>query len=105
MIFPPSRPDPVDAVWCTWRGEPELLEARERYYTADQMDAHATAAYAEGRADERAEWLPVLEVLRRIVELDPEVDSTAGYNEWGEADCFRLAQDAARTAIARVTEG
>lgn len=30
----------------------------------DVEDAQLTAAYASGRADERAEWLPVLEALR-----------------------------------------
>ena len=29
----------------------------------DFMDAVQSAAYAEGRADERQEWLPVLEAL------------------------------------------
>ncbi len=38
--------------------------------------------------------------LRLIAELDPLNDSDEGYNEWGEADCFRQAQIIARSALA-----
>lgn len=34
--------------------------------------------------------------LEAILALDPEKDSPEGMNEWGEADCFRKAQDIAR---------
>lgn len=37
--------------------------------------------------------------LEKIQTLDPSVDSEEGYNEWGEADCFRQAQQLARTAL------
>ena len=37
--------------------------------------------------------------LERIVEIDPSVDSEEGYNEWGEADCFRQAQRVASEAL------
>ena len=30
--------------------------------------------------------------LKRIADLDPEKDSDAGFNEWGEAHCFNVAQ-------------
>lgn len=38
-------------------------------------------------------------VLQRIAELNPSVDSEDGYNEWGEADCFRQAQKIAEEAL------
>lgn len=38
--------------------------------------------------------------LKLIAELDPLVDSDEGYNECGEADCFRQAQMIARSALA-----
>ena len=34
--------------------------------------------------------------LKRIADLDPEKDSDAGFNEWGEAHCFELAQAIAK---------
>lgn len=37
--------------------------------------------------------------LHRIAELDPRIDSEEGYNEWGEADCFRQAQKIAAAAM------
>lgn len=37
--------------------------------------------------------------LKRIAALDPEKDSEDGYNEWGEADCFRQAQAIAKEAL------
>jgi hypothetical protein len=45
----------------------------------------------------------LLAALERIASLDPAQDSDEGHNEWGEADCFRKAQDAARAAIAKAT--
>jgi hypothetical protein len=41
--------------------------------------------------------------LDRISALHPTVDSDEGYNEWGEAHCFNLAQEVARAA--RATKG
>lgn len=37
--------------------------------------------------------------LRDIIALDPEHDSDEGFNEWGEAHCFKKAQDIARRAV------
>ena len=37
--------------------------------------------------------------LKYIAALDPEKDSDEGFNEWGEADCFRLSQQRAKAAI------
>ncbi len=37
--------------------------------------------------------------LRDIAALDPHVDSSDGFNEWGECDCFRQAKDKARAAL------
>lgn len=41
--------------------------------------------------------------LRHIANLDPEVDSEEGWNEWGKADCFDQAQVIARVALKKVT--
>ncbi len=37
--------------------------------------------------------------LRTISELDPLKDSDEGYNEWGEAECFRKAKELAIEAM------
>jgi hypothetical protein len=37
--------------------------------------------------------------LERITELNPSEDSEEGYNEWGEADCFRQARRIAGQAL------
>lgn len=39
------------------------------------------------------------DALVKITELDPEKDSTEGYNEWGEAECFNKAQKLAREVL------
>jgi hypothetical protein len=44
--------------------------------------------------------MTLAEALRKIADLNPEVDSDEGYNEWGEADCFSQAQEIARAALA-----
>lgn len=40
------------------------------------------------------------DALIKITELDPEKDSTEGYNEWGEVECFIKAQKLAREVLA-----
>ena len=47
---------------------------------------------------------PLREALIEIWTLDPAIDSDEGYNEWGEADCFRQAQEIARRATVTTTE-
>ena len=37
--------------------------------------------------------------LERINALDPLIDSDEGYNEWGEADCYRQARHLASEAL------
>ncbi len=44
----------------------------------------------------------ISKALHLIAELDPLNDSDEGYNEWGEADCFRQAQIIARSALASI---
>ena len=44
----------------------------------------------------------LLKALERIASLDPDVDSDEGFNEWGEAECFNLAQNIAREALNKV---
>jgi len=41
------------------------------------------------------------DALVAIRALDPATDSPEGYNEWGEADCFRSAQAIAVNALTR----
>ena len=38
----------------------------------DLLDQAQKEAYAEGRADERQEWLPVLEALKELSDLHAE---------------------------------
>lgn len=40
-----------------------------------------------------------LAALGQIAALDPAKDSSEGFNEWGEADCFKKAQAIAQAAI------
>lgn len=37
--------------------------------------------------------------LEKIAALDPSEDSSEGYNEWGEADCFNQAQKIANEVL------
>lgn len=37
--------------------------------------------------------------LEKIQQLDPSRDSEEGFNEWGEADCFRQSQKLATSAL------
>ena len=39
--------------------------------------------------------------LNKIIDLDPDKDSDKGFNEWGEADCFRRAQKIAKEALSQ----
>ena len=42
--------------------------------------------------------------LLAIAALDPEKDSDEGFNEWGQAHCFNMAQDIAKAALAAEAE-
>jgi hypothetical protein len=64
-------------------------------WTSDQMRAYALAAIAA----HEAEVGRLRGALEKISELDPELHSSEGYNEWGEADCFNQAQTIARAAL------
>ncbi len=44
----------------------------------------------------------MIEALQKINSLDPSVDSSEGFNEWGEADCFNQAQTIARAILKRI---
>lgn len=39
------------------------------------------------------------EALEQISDLNAERDSDEGWNEWGESDCFRQAQQIAKDAL------
>lgn len=64
------------------------------------LDSQQTEAYAEGRKDEREEWLPVLEALQSclsLLECHEHELRRAPMSQ--EPECMR----AARAAIAKVT--
>jgi hypothetical protein len=41
----------------------------------------------------------LINALREIAGMDPNTDSEEGYNEWGEADCFRRVREIAEKAL------
>jgi hypothetical protein len=47
----------------------------------------------------QSETMKLREALKKISTLDAAKDSAHGWNEWGEADCFRQAQRIAREAL------
>ena len=61
-------------------------------------------AFALGQAREEIDNLKIelsryKRALKEIAALHPAEDSEEGYNEWGEADCFRQAQALADKAL------
>jgi hypothetical protein len=62
-----------------------------------RQDFRSTACDAVAAAVDRE--MQYREALEKIVALNPEKDSTEGFNEWGEAECFGIAQDIARQAL------
>lgn len=46
----------------------------------------------------------LIKALEDIIKLDPEEDTKYGFNEWGEAKCFSLAQDIAIKALKDINE-
>lgn len=65
--------------------------------TGDHNGPDETSSDTEARLRSRCASLE--SALREIAALDPNTDSVEGFNEWGEADCFRKAQDRARAAL------
>jgi hypothetical protein len=53
-------------------------------------------------AEIRTAVAELIEALKAIAELDPREDSKAGFNEWGEAECFDKAQKIASAALKAV---
>ena len=72
-------------------------QSDEGYSTRDPDAAREALALRAAVADE------LLATLRAISELHPDKDSDDGYDEWGEAYCFKVAQEMARAAIALAT--
>jgi hypothetical protein len=60
------------------------------------LDSMLTAAYADGREDERAEWVPVLMALQ--VHHDWSIENIAGYSEQGDE---RVAYRATAQALTK----
>jgi len=71
----------------------ELLAPVGEFPTPTKLESEAAALL---RAQAAA--------LLSIAALDPTKDSDEGYNEWGEADCFRKAQEIARAIVAPIKE-
>lgn len=81
---------------------PELLDRLER----EHVDHAGTCNGCDGfdwwpceRARVVAHARSLEAALRRIAELDPEKDSAEGWNEWGEAEMFRKAQEIANEPL------
>ena len=66
-------------------------------YKHGHRDARHAAAELALKADAQVEALHA--ALTAIAALDPDKDSDEGLNEWGEADCFDMAQALARNAL------
>ena len=61
-------------------------------------------AFALGQALEQIDNMKIelaryKAALEKIQDLDPCKDTDEGYNEWGEAACFRLARKEASDAL------
>jgi hypothetical protein len=63
------------------------------------QDAFALGQKMEEVDNLRIELARYRAALQRITELNPSEDSEEGYNEWGEADCFRQARRVASAAL------
>ena len=61
------------------------------------------AHYYKSKLAEQFETLR--KALNKIAKLDPKFDSDEGFNEWGEADCFRKAQKIAIAATKPKEQG
>lgn len=71
--------------------------------TLQERDAQVGELF-DGRIEEEhercaSEIVRLRAALERIGAMDPATDSIEGYNEWGEADCFRQAQSTALRAL------
>lgn len=64
-------------------------------FTGEQMEAYATEAYAEGRKDERAEWMPLLTAVRPFIRFNSSEDVVTI-----QVKAIEIAQ--ARAAVSRV---
>jgi hypothetical protein len=63
-----SEKGDIDDQWTGWLDSMTRcgMVAMRREEFREHMDALQTEAYADGRADEREEWMPVLEALRLL---------------------------------------
>lgn len=73
---------------------PELLVIASTEATSNRL-----AGVALRIRETEAAVAKLIEVLRDIAALDPATDSNAGFNEWGEAECFNKAQEISRAAL------
>lgn len=78
-------------------------EAIQAYTSNAGPDANAWKEL-EKMAAKAAVFDLMMDALSRISILDPDVDSSQGYNEWGEAECLGHAKIIAANAIKKVLE-
>lgn len=78
-----------------------MEEKKARDMMGSDIDCARSEGYLEGLAQGRSESRESNEALEKIKTLDPGKDSSQGFNEWGEAECFNLAQRLATEALAK----
>ncbi len=87
--------DDQGIVWMT-----EMAAARYSKGAPEPLYSAESIAHLQARVEAlTGEVERLRSYLQRIADLNPEEDSENGFNEWGEADCFRVAQNCARAAL------
>lgn len=96
------EPDGHALAWIGnhWVDPVTKVKGNEYKEAADDAAFIASAPLLAAELRKHAEMVDrLMEALRTITTLDPDKDSTEGFNEWGEADCFNKAQTIARAAL------
>jgi hypothetical protein len=99
-----SEKGDIDDQWAGWLDSMTRcgMVAMRREEFREHMDQLQTEAYADGRADERAEWAPVLDALEEALEfIEDYADVVDG--SYGEPRPNRAMQllEPIREAIAK----
>jgi hypothetical protein len=95
---PTGSPADAPVAWLNAKYKVSFLHSANIKHSPAYLDGELVPLYAShAPADVQKD---ALTALQRIADLDPAIDSSDGFNEWGEAECFSKAQGFARTAIA-----